>query len=195
MTTNESFDDSVAAAIRDEQTVTRSGQRVETRIHGVRTQTPVVHNDHRGRVFEVFTGPGDYWDEPVVYCYAFSVRVNQVKGWGLHLEKTDRYTLICGENMTVLYDARLDSPTHGVVQRVYLSEQGVRQLTIPTGVWHMNVNIAQTESILINHPTEVYDHERPDRVLLPWDSAEIPVDLAGMLPVQMHGPARERDCS
>lgn len=61
------------------------------------------------------------------------MRVNQVKGWGLHLEKEDRYTILKGENMTVMYDARLDSPTHGAVQRVYLSEQGVRQVTIPTG--------------------------------------------------------------
>lgn len=123
------------------------------------------------------------------------MRVNQVKGWGLHLEKEDRYTILKGENMTVMYDARLDSPTHGAVQRVYLSEQGVRQVTIPTGVWHMNVNIGETEAIMINHPTEVYDHERPDRLLLAWDTDRIPVDLAGFFPIQHHGPTRDHDCA
>lgn len=177
-------DDSVAQALRDEQTVTRDGVSVAPSIDGVKTSAPVNHVDHRGRVFEIFPGESDFWVDPVVYCYAFTIRPMQTKGWGLHLEKDDRYTLIDGEVLTVLYDARLESPTHAQIQKVVLSTQGVRQLLIPTGVWHINVNLGSTEAFMINHPTRVYVHERPDRLMLPWDTSALPVDVAGVFPVQ-----------
>ena len=183
------LDHTFTAAAADTATVTKDGKRLEARIDGVRTAGPIVHADHRGRVFEIYAGQGDFWTEPIVYCYSFTVRPNQVKGWGLHLEKHDRYTLITGEVLTVLYDARVDSPTHGVIQRVTLSEQGLRSLHIPRGVWHMNVNLADHETFLINHPTEVYHHDRPDRLLLPWNTTEIPFDLATIFPVQLTAAA------
>lgn len=187
------LDATAEQALRDQQTVTTEGVPVAKVIDGVRTVAPVNHVDHRGRVFEIFPGANDFWVDPVVYCYAFTVRAHQVKGWGLHREKDDRYTLIAGELLTILFDARLDSPTHGLVQKVALTPQGVRQLLIPTGVWHMNVNLGEDEVHLVNHPTQVYDHANPDRLLLPWDAPEIPVELREVLPVQYVGSTL-RDC-
>lgn len=179
------LDESATAARQDAQTVTSAGESVARTIQGVATGTPVNHVDHRGRVFEVYAGPSEFWEEPLVYCYTFTVRAGQTKGWGLHQEKEDRYTLIRGELLTILFDARLDSPTHGVVQKVSLTEQGIRQLRIPTGVWHMNVNLSESETFLINHPSTVYHHAAPDRLLLAWDAPEIPVDLAAYFPIQL----------
>lgn len=194
MTNGDRLDPSILAAQKDQQTVDSSGRLVLPTISGVKVNSPVIHSDHRGRLFEVYPGPNEFWSEPIVYCYMWSIRVNQVKGWGLHVEKTDRYTLISGEIMTVLYDARLDSPTHGGVMKVFLSEQGARQLLIPVGVWHMNVNIAETESRLTNHPTQTYQHANPDRLLLDWDAKEIPVDLVRYFPIQGQAVST-RDCS
>lgn len=181
------LDHTAQAARRDTATVTGSGVRLGEMIEGVRTAAPVSHVDHRGRVFEVYTGGGDFWVDPVVYCYTFTVRPGQLKGWGLHEHKKDRYTLICGEVLTILYDAREDSPTAGLVNKVHLSGEALRQLVIPTGVWHLNINLGSEEAFLVNHPTEVYRHDRPDRLLLPWDSPEIPVDVAAHLPTAQPG--------
>jgi dTDP-4-dehydrorhamnose 3,5-epimerase len=90
--------------------------------------------------------------------------------------------LISGECITILYDPRLDSPTYGMIQKVTLTPQGIRQLVIPTGVWHMNVNISTDETFLINHPTEVYHHEAPDRYLLNWNTKDIPFDVSSVFP-------------
>ena len=178
------FDDSVKHSVKDIQTTMADGTRVEARIDGVLVNKVTNHIDNRGRLFEVWNSTQEFWQDPVVYCYMFSVRANTVKGWGIHLNKIDRYTLICGEIMTVLYDPRMQSPTFGNIQKVTLSEQGVRQLVIPKGVWHINVNVAERESFLINHPTEIYDHESPDRYLLPFDSSEIPFDVRSLFPIQ-----------
>ena len=172
-----SSDPSVIAARKDSATVTPHGQSLAPCIEGVHTSAPVNHVDHRGRVFEIGGGAKSQWDQPVVYCYAFSVRPGQTKGWGLHEHKDDRYTLITGEVMTCLYDARGDSPTKGLVQKVILTPEGIRQLLIPSGVWHLTICLSTTEAFLINHPTQVYIHEAPDRLLLPWNTPDIPVDV------------------
>jgi dTDP-4-dehydrorhamnose 3,5-epimerase len=106
-----------------------------------------------------------------------------MKGWGLHEHKIDRYTIISGEVLLFLYDSRPDSPTKGMVQRVVLSDRGTRQVIIPQHVWHLSVNLTNEEARLINFPTEVYHHEAPDRLLLPWDTEEIPVRVADFLPL------------
>lgn len=160
------------------------GTSVAATIEGVKVRASPLHVDHRGSVFEIFEGEGDYWESPVVYAYQFSVRPGLVKGWGLHEHKLDRYTIISGEVLVALYDTRPDSPTHGVLQKIVMGDRGARNVTIPTHVWHLNLNLGLDEARLINFPTEVYHHEAPDRLLLPWDTDEIPLDVRALLPLR-----------
>lgn len=184
MKKTEQLDISVTNAEKDHATVTKEGVTLQDHINGVIVSSPVNHVDHRGRVFEIYSGPSGQWVDPVVYCYAFTLHPNQIKGWGLHLHKDDRYTLISGEVLILLYDARVDSPTHGLVQKVVLTSQGARQIMIPRGVWHLNIAIGNTEVYLINHPTAIYNHDAPDRYLLPVNTDEIPVDASIYYPRQ-----------
>lgn len=167
---------------KDAATVTPDGRSMAPTIDGVRTRSTPLHVDHRGTLFEIFEGLGSYWDEPVVYAYQFSVAPHQKKGWGVHDEKIDRYTVISGEVHVMLWDDRDGSPTRGVVQRVVLSERALRQVSIPVGVWHLNLNLGDTEAFVINFPTQVYHHGSPDRRLLDWDDPVVPIDLRAMLP-------------
>ena len=170
--------------VRDTQTVTADGTPTTPTIDGVVLHTPPVHIDHRGALFELFAGTGtsELWREPVVYAYVFTVRPGAMKGWGMHEHKDDRYSLVSGEDLLLLHDTRPDSPTRGVTQSVVLSERGVRQVLIPKGVWHLHYNLGSAEAHFVNFPTEVYHHEAPDRLMLPWDTDEIPVDVRRFLP-------------
>lgn len=172
----------MASGDRDVPTVTPTGQSLAPTIDGVKTRSTVNHVDHRGSVFEIFEGDMAFWGTPIVYAYQFSVRPHQMKGWGLHESKTDRYTIIWGEVLLFLWDDRADSPTRGVVQRIVLSDRAVRQVVIPVGVWHLSLNLGDDEARLINFPTDVYHHDAPDRLLLAWDSPEVPIDLKALLP-------------
>lgn len=175
-------------ADNDAPTVTARGESLATQIDGVITRDVVTHVDHRGRLFEVFNGhDSEFWAAPIVHSYVFTLRTNTIKGWGVHQKKADRYCLIHGETMTVLYDARPDSPTYQLVQEVPLSNQGIQQLLIPAGVWHLSVNLAPHETLLINFPTEAYHYESPDRLTLPWNTDKIPVDARKYFPRQMLG--------
>lgn len=175
----------MSVGMRDHATVTSDGESLAPVIDGVRTRTTVNHVDHRGSVFEIFEGENDvdaFWSEPIVYCYQFSVRPHLMKGWGMHEHKDDRYTVVSGEVLVLLWDARTDSLTHNVVQRVVMSDRAVRQLLIPAGVWHLNVNLGDVEAHLVNFPTQAYHHGAPDRLLLAWDDPTVPVRVADLLP-------------
>lgn len=177
----ESFD-----AVADRRTIDADGTPVHPVIDGVLTRRLVNHPDHRGRLFEIVNHANDpeFWARPIVHCYQFSLRQSQVKGWGVHAEKDDRYTLIDGEAVTVLFDARFDSPTYGMEQVVHLSRSAIQQVLIPAGVWHCNVNVAPQETFLINFPTKPYDYVNPDRMLLPWNTDRIPVRIDRFFPKQ-----------
>jgi dTDP-4-dehydrorhamnose 3,5-epimerase len=175
-------DQSLARSDRDVQTVTKDGTSVASTIDGVKTRSTTNHVDHRGAVYEIFEGDLEFWGSPIVYAYQFSIRPHLLKGWGLHENKTDRYTIISGETLLFLYDSRPDSPTHGVAQKITMGDRATRQVIIPHHVWHISLNLGDEEARLINFPTEVYHHEAPDRRLLPWDTTEIPVRITDYFP-------------
>jgi dTDP-4-dehydrorhamnose 3,5-epimerase len=172
-------------APRDPATVTRDGMSLRPTIDGVMVKRQVVHVDHRGRVMEIFNHDADFWGpEPVVFTYLATVRPAQIKGWAVHEAKVDRYCIVAGEMLVVLWDGRRDSPTHGIEQAVLLTAEAEQMLRIPIGVWHIMVNVGFVECRLVNHPTKPYDHDNPDRRTLPWNTPEIPVDLTKYLPQQ-----------
>ena len=49
------------------------------------------HVDHRGSLFEIVNFDHPFWQEPVVYAYAITIRPGRIKGWGMHKLQTDRY--------------------------------------------------------------------------------------------------------
>ncbi|NTV38767.1 MAG: dTDP-4-dehydrorhamnose 3,5-epimerase [Demequinaceae bacterium] len=167
---------------RDVQTVTADGVAVVKTIDGVMTRSPKTHVDFRGELFEMYTGPDEFFPEPVVWVYHDIVYPGQIKGWARHEVKIDRYTLVAGSLTMLLWDGREGSPTFGVLQPIQFSMSSTRQVRIPVGVWHLIFAQGSEPAYFVNMPTEAYHHHEPDRVLLPWDSAEIPVDVRQYLP-------------
>ena len=173
---------SVAAGVRDQRTTRDDGTAIVGEIDGVVAHRLTVHTDHRGRLFEVFSTALAHFAPPVVHAYVFTVRPSFIKGWGIHLVKDDRYTILSGEVLTVLFDARRTSPTYGRTARFVLGPTAHHQLLIPRGVWHASINLGHDEAQIMNMPTEPYDHGAPDRITLAWDSPDAPVDLRPFLP-------------
>lgn len=136
-------------------------------------QTAVIGDD-RGTILEYVDLRSDYWADGAPYVYVGTTRPGRAKGWGMHREHKDRYLVIAGEMLVVLYDDREESPTRGTVQEFYLTRDGINQLTIPVGVWHAQFNPGTTDLIFANAPTEPYRHENPDKLRLPLENDHIP---------------------
>jgi len=159
---------------QDDQTVTPEGDPVAALPEGVAVRELKTHIDDRGALWELLDPRWEFSDDPLTYAYAFEVRPGKVKAWNVHREHEDRYTMLHGELVVVLYDDRPESPTQGLVSEVFMSQYHRSALRIPIGVWHGVHNIGQTTATLVNFPTALYHHERPDKFRLPVDSPEIP---------------------
>jgi dTDP-4-dehydrorhamnose 3,5-epimerase len=173
------LEQTLAAAVKDRQTVTPEGKSVDSLVEGVTFRDVSTYSDARGSVAELFDLRWEWHRDPLVFAYSFTIRPGYAKGWNLHKLHEDRYCLIEGEMDLILYDVRPDSPTRGLVSRIVLSEHHRRLVNVPKFVWHVDVNIGTRDCRVINFPTTAYDHADPDKYRLPLDTPLIPYSLTG----------------
>jgi dTDP-4-dehydrorhamnose 3,5-epimerase len=91
------LDGTISAATRDAATVSPDGSRLQRLTHGVTIRRLVTQTDSRGTVTELFD---QRWreQEPLVFCYSFTIRPGVAKGWSLHRRHQDCYALLRGGN-------------------------------------------------------------------------------------------------
>ena len=159
---------------QDQKTVHSDGQEILKLPHGVSIKEVKTHVDDRGMVCEMLDPRWGWSDKPMVFSYFYTIRPGKIKGWGMHKIHEDRYFVMFGEMELVLYDAREDSPTKGLVSKVYMSEYQRGLINIPIGIWHANRNIGSKDLVVVNFPTVAYNHDTPDKYRLPIDTDQIP---------------------
>lgn len=159
---------------KDDQTVKPNGERLDKLPHGLSFHNLSVHVDDRGMVCEMFDPRVGWHPDPLVYSYFYTIRPGMIKGWAVHKRHEDRYFVMQGEMEVVLYDDRPNSPTRGLVSKVYLTEYQRRLMNIPAGIWHANRNVGSKDVIAINFPTEAFNYKDPDKYRLPLDTDKIP---------------------
>lgn len=143
-------------------------------ISGVEIKNAHVLGDDRGQITELIDVQDKYWNSGFEYMYKGTCRPGKWKGWGVHDFHEDRYLVISGEMLLVLFDDRNDSLTKGVIQEFYLSDTGVNQIKIPAGVWHLHKNLGKDNLIFLNSPSAAYNHKNPDKRRLPVVNEYIP---------------------
>jgi dTDP-4-dehydrorhamnose 3,5-epimerase len=173
------LDQTLAAASRDKQTVTPESKTIAPLVEGVRIREVPTHTDERGSVVEIYDLRWKWHQAPLVSAHCFTVRPGFVKGWGLHKTHEDRYFILQGYMDLVLYDPRPESSTCGQVCRIPMSELNRRMVNIPKFVWHAEHNVGSTDVVVIDMPTEPYDHANPDKYRLPIDTPLIPYSFGG----------------
>lgn len=159
---------------RDAATVSAEGKVLQPLPHGVEIHPLTTHPDDRGTICELFDPRWSFINSPFTYTYMATLRPGKVKGWALHHDHEDRYVLLFGEMQVMLFDAREDSPTKGLVASVVMSHYHRSMLNIPAGIWHADWNIGTTDAIFVNFPTKAYEHKNPDKYRLPIDTDQIP---------------------
>jgi len=167
----------LAAAVKDVQTVTSSGESVQQLIYGVLVRHATTHADERGDLCEIYDDRWEFTPDPVIYAYFLTLRPGGIRGWSLHSEQDDRLFFAAGTVKVALYDGRQDSPSAGDVNVLFLGTHDRALLRIPPGVYHALKNVGTGDAIVMNLPTRPYDHGQPDKYRLASDSEEIPYRL------------------
>ncbi len=129
--------------------------------------------DERGRLMEILRADDDGFVR-FGQVYVSTTYPGVVKAWHLHKVQHDNFCCVRGMVKLVLYDARDDSPTRGTLQEHFIGDHRPLLVRVPPGVYHGWKCVSETEAIVINVPTEPYNHAAPDEYRAAWDSAEIP---------------------
>lgn len=160
------------------QTVTPDGKKLGAHIDGVTFFYPTTHQDERGSLCEMYSQAWNFDDIPMVHAYLVTVRPGRVKGWALHQKQIDRYFFALGSVKLVLYDDRKTSPTYKMVNELYFSEINRALVSVPPGIYHAVENVGLTDALSFNIPSEPYNYEDPDKLVLPLENDLIPYSFA-----------------
>ncbi len=144
-------------------------------IEGVKLKDLKVIPDERGRLMEILRADDEVF-EKFGQAYMTTAYPGVVKAWHYHKKQVDNMTVVKGMMKVALYDAREDSSTRGEVNEFFLGEQNPKLLQIPKLVYHGFKCISHEEAVVINIPTETYNHEAPDEYRLDPYQNEIPYD-------------------
>jgi dTDP-4-dehydrorhamnose 3,5-epimerase len=140
------------------------------RIEGVQVKQLVMHCDESGGLMEMLRSD-DAVFQKFGQAYVSITYPGVVKAWHYHKKQTDYMAVIKGMSKIVLFDAREDSPTKGVVNEFFLGEHNHSLVTIPPGVVHGQKPYGTGPSYLINFPTEPFSREGTDEYRIdPFDN-------------------------
>jgi dTDP-4-dehydrorhamnose 3,5-epimerase len=97
-----------------------------------------------------------------------------IKAIHYHYEQTDLWASIGGMTQVILYDLRLESPTFGAINTLYVGQFQPWEILIPAGVAHGYKVIGSTPAQLVYFTDRYYNPEDEGR--LPYDHPGIAYD-------------------
>lgn len=147
-------------------------------IEGVKVKTLKVIPDERGRLMELLRSDDQEFFIQFGQVYMTTAYPGVVKAWHYHKRQTDNFAVVHGMMKVVLYDNRPDSPTHGEVNEFFMGIHNPVLVQIPPLVLHGFKCIGETEGIVVNIPTTLYNYKAPDEHRIDPHSKEIPYDWA-----------------
>ena len=159
---------------KDPQTVHADWTPAQEQIDGVRVYEVRNVTKGRGQLTEIFRSDWDLDGGEIDQIFQVLLDGGEVSAWHVHRVTMDRLFVNLGAVRIVLYDARSDSPTFGLVNEYRFGLHRPALLVIPAGIWHGLQNLRNTPSTVLNMVDMAYSYENPDQWRLPWDSAEIP---------------------
>ncbi|HEY0389180.1 MAG TPA: dTDP-4-dehydrorhamnose 3,5-epimerase family protein [Gaiellales bacterium] len=129
--------------------------------------------DERGRVMHMLRADDPHF-EAFGEIYFSTVNPGAIKGWHIHSRMTLNYACVSGQAKLVLYDDRVDSPSRGALQELFIGDANYVLVRIPPMVWNGVKGIGQSPAMIANCASHPHDPEEISR-LDPF-SPEIPYD-------------------
>ncbi|PIU65059.1 MAG: dTDP-4-dehydrorhamnose 3,5-epimerase [Armatimonadetes bacterium CG07_land_8_20_14_0_80_40_9] len=142
-------------------------------IEGVKVKQLRIIPDERGSLLEILRSDDETF-EKFGQVYLSTVYPGVIKAWHYHKKQTDNVACIKGMIKVVLYDNRKDSPTKGEVNELFIGDRNRVLIQIPKFIYHGWKCIGESEALVINCPTQVYNYKKPDEYRLPFNTKDIP---------------------
>lgn len=162
------------AGIRDSQTVMPGGNRMASRIAGVRIHELGNVITRSGFMTEIFRTDWSVIGITVRQINWVQLNPGAVTDWHTHAAQTDHLVGVNGNIKLALWDDRDISDTKGATEIVRIGALRPVMVIVPPGIWHGLRNESGEPAGYVNIIDALYEHENPDNRRLPLRSAEIP---------------------
>lgn len=129
--------------------------------------------DERGRLIEIFRSDEEGFVK-FGQVYMTTTYPGVVKAWHLHKVQDDNFCVLRGMVKLVMYDPRDGSATKGTINEFFIGDHNPKLIRVPPGVYHGWKCVSEEEAIILNVPTEPYNHEAPDEYRAAWNTPDIP---------------------
>ncbi|HEV7498487.1 MAG TPA: hypothetical protein VGQ33_00730, partial [Vicinamibacteria bacterium] len=127
-----------------------------------------------GLLTEVFRSDWGLDDGVVDQVFEVRLSAGEVSAWHAHRFTRDRLFVSHGSARIVLYDARVGSGSHGLVNEFRFGSRRPALVLVPPGVWHGVQNLSRGSSRILNLVDKAYSYREPDHWRLPADTPHIP---------------------
>jgi len=144
-------------------------------IKGVNVKKLKIIPDERGRLMEIMRRDDKFFKK-FGQVYMTTAFPGVVKAWHFHKLQEDNFTCVHGKMRLALYDSRKSSSTFGEVNEFIISLEDPMLVTIPKNVYHGFKCVSDCEAVVINNPTNMYNHKKPDEYRLDAYDNDIPYD-------------------
>ena len=144
-------------------------------IDGVKVKNLKVICDERGRLMEILRSDDELFTK-FGQVYMTTAYPGVVKAWHYHKHQTDNMSVVKGMMKIVLYDDREGSKTRGEVNQFFVGEHNPILVSIPEMVYHGFKCISETEAMVINVPTNIFNYKQPDEYRIDPHKNDIPYD-------------------
>jgi dTDP-4-dehydrorhamnose 3,5-epimerase len=145
---------------------TKFGTATKTPIHDVRTKQLRVIPDERGWLMEILRADEGEMFAKFGQVYLSATYPGVVKAWHYHRLQVDHFACVAGMVKLVLIDTRDGSPTRGAVNEFYLGSHNPMLVRVPNLVYHGWKCVGTETALVVNVPTEPYNHADPDEYRL-----------------------------
>lgn len=169
----------IAGCVKDQQSITSDWEFCRPLITGVRVKEIKNVPKENGMLTEVYRRDWELDEGDVEQIFQVQVVSGGITAWHAHKVTTDRLFVNQGILKIVLFDARPDSPTLGMINEFRFGQVRPALVTVPPGVWHGVHNIGMETASLLNIVDLAYRYEDPDHWRLPQDTPQIPYSFKG----------------
>lgn len=119
--------------------------------------------DERGKIMHMLRADAAHFQQ-FGEIYFSCVYPGAIKAWHRHREMTLNYAVIIGHIKLVLHDDRVESPTRGELQELFIGESNYCLVSIPPMIWNGFKGIGAKMAIVANCATIPHDPTEIERV-------------------------------
>ena len=158
------------------QIITLNNAHKHQLVSGVVMHSLQVNADPRGTLTEALKTTWDdvyhSKDRPFAQMYfskTLPETARDVDCWHYHPGgQEDRFGVIQGDIVTVIYDNRPDSPTKGTLNLFAMGQtqgpEGQYLLLVPERTYHGYIVVSTIDAVMFNYPTRLYDKQQEKRL-------------------------------